>query len=66
MVKSQKHPEIEASQGETNDRLQAILRGAFTGPPTPLRAIPTRHGGTRKLERKPQKRRRRQRKNRAA
>jgi hypothetical protein len=49
---------------ETED-LQKILRGAFAGPPTPLKAIPTRHGKARKLERKkPQ--RRRQRKKRAA
>jgi hypothetical protein len=48
-------------------QLEAILRGAFAGPPTPLKDIPTRHGKTRKLERKaPQRRRRRQRKTRAA
>jgi hypothetical protein len=46
------------------ERMQKILQGAFAGPPTPLKKIPTRHGKTRKLERKPQ--RRRQRKNRAA
>jgi hypothetical protein len=47
--------------------LEAILRGAFAGSPTPLKDVPTRHGKVRKLERKevPQ-RRRRQRKNRAA
>jgi hypothetical protein len=50
---------------DETERLQAILHGAFAGPPTPLKDIPTRHGKTRKLERKPQ-RRRRQRKKRAA
>jgi hypothetical protein len=48
------------------ERLQKILQGAFSGPPTPLKEVPTRHGKARKLERKPPQRRRRQRKNRAA
>jgi hypothetical protein len=48
-------------------RLEAILKGAFSGPPTPLKDIPTRDGESRKLKRKkPQKRLRRQRKKRAA
>jgi len=51
---------------ENDQRLHKILSGAFAGPPTPLKDIPTRHGEQRKLERKPQRRRRRQRKNRAA
>jgi hypothetical protein len=52
---------------ETKQYLQKILKGAFSGPPTPLKDIPTRHGESRKLERKTlQRRRRRQRKNRAA
>ena len=29
---------------ETQDRLQKILQGAFSGPPTPLKDIPTRTG----------------------
>lgn len=29
---------------ETEQRLRQILRGAFSGPPTPLKAVPTRHG----------------------
>lgn len=46
--------------------LQKILQGAFSGPPTPLKDIPTHHGESRKLERKkPQRKRRRQRKKRA-
>jgi hypothetical protein len=59
-----------AQQGSPNDaeqRLQKILQGAFSGPPTPLKDIPTRDGESRKLKRKkPQKRLRRQRKKRAA
>jgi hypothetical protein len=52
---------------EAQRRLEKVLKGAFSGPPTPLKDIPTRHGESRKLERKrPQRRRRRQRKNRAA
>jgi hypothetical protein len=52
---------------ETKQRLRKILRGAFHGPPTPLKDIPTRSGESRKLTRKtPQRRLRRQRKNRAA
>jgi hypothetical protein len=48
------------------ERLQKILQGAFAGSPTPLKEIPTRHGKTRKLERKSPQRRRRRRKTRAA
>jgi hypothetical protein len=52
---------------ETQDRMDAILKGAFSGPPTPLKDIPTRAGESRKLARKPpQRRRRRSRKSRAA
>jgi hypothetical protein len=41
---------IEASAADepitddTKDRLEAILRGAFAGPPTPLKDIPTKDG----------------------
>jgi len=34
----------------TEQRLEAILQGAFAGPPTPLKDIPTRNGKRRKLE----------------
>lgn len=52
---------------ETQRRLRKIMQGAFDGPPTPLKDIPTRNGESRKLKRKkPQRRLRRQRKNRAA
>ena len=32
---------------ETDQRLRAILKGAFAGPPTPLKAIPKRNGESR-------------------
>jgi hypothetical protein len=49
------------------ERLQKILQGAFSGPPTALKDIPTKAGESRKLQRKkPQRRLRRQRKKRAA
>jgi hypothetical protein len=51
---------------EAEQRLQKILQGAFSGPPTPLKDIPTRHGESRQLERKKPQHRRRQRKKRAA
>lgn len=49
------------------ERLQAILQGAFAGPPTPLKDIPTRWGKQR-AERtdQPRRKRRRQRKKRVA
>jgi hypothetical protein len=54
---------------KTEQRLQKILQGAFSGPPTPLKDIPTRWGEQRadRKDRAPQKsRKKRQRKNRAA
>jgi hypothetical protein len=36
---------------ETEQRLQKILQGAFSGPPTPLKDIPTQGGKSRKLRR---------------
>jgi hypothetical protein len=38
------------------DKLKAMLRGAFAGPPTPLKDIPTKEGESRKV-RKPKKNR---------
>jgi len=61
---------MQSKREETQEqqrRLQAILRGAFAGSPTPLKDIPTRDGearSPRKDQRRPK--RRRQRKNRAA
>jgi len=62
-----KDSNVHYSTEEAEQRLQKILKGAFAGPPTPLKDIPTRDGESRKLKRKkPQRRLRRQRKNRAA
>jgi len=41
----------------TEQRLQKILKGAFSGPPAPLKDIPTRTGKFRKLTRKKPQRR---------
>jgi len=61
-----KQSDDSISEEEVARRLDAILQGAFAGAPTPLKKIPTRHGEQRS-ERKPQPRkRRRQRKKRAA
>ena len=35
----------------TQQRLQTILRGAFAGPPTPLKGIPKRNGESRQSSR---------------
>jgi hypothetical protein len=43
---------------ETKQRLQTILRGAFAGPPTPLKDIPKRNGESR-TSGHPQKRKKR-------
>jgi len=54
-------------QDKAQQRLQALLKGAFAGPPTPLKDIPTRTGESRRIgKKKPQRRLRRQRKKRAA
>jgi hypothetical protein len=61
-----KQPVDQYNTKETEQRLQKILQGAVSGPPTPLKDIPTRDGESRKLARKkPQRRLRRQRKKRA-
>jgi hypothetical protein len=54
-------------QEEFEQRLRSLLHGAFSGPPTPLKNIPKRNGESRAVsKKKPQRRLRRQRKNRAA
>jgi len=45
------------SPEEAGERLRVILRGAFAGPPTPLKDIPKRAGGTRRVGTKKKKRR---------
>jgi hypothetical protein len=37
------------SDEETARRLRRVLEGAFAGPPTPLKDVPTRSGKRRKL-----------------
>lgn len=37
---------------ETKQRLRKILRGAFAGPPTPLKDIPKKTGESRAVKRK--------------
>lgn len=55
------------SKEETEQRLETLLQGAFSGAPTPLKDIPTRDGKSRaERKQKPQRRLRRQRKKRAA
>jgi hypothetical protein len=50
---SEEHYPLE----EAEQRLRKILRGAFAKPPTPLKAVPTRHGQARKATPpRPQKR----------
>lgn len=57
---------MDPSQEDDSDRLNAILKGAFAGAPTPLKEIPKRNGKARRVGKKSQRRLRRQRKNRAA
>jgi hypothetical protein len=45
---SEKSSDESYGKGETEQRLQRILQGAFSGPPTPLKDIPKRKGGRRK------------------
>lgn len=52
------------SAEETARRVKAAVKGAFSGPPTPLKDIPKRNGESRALGPKKTQRRRRQRKNR--
>jgi hypothetical protein len=52
---------------EAQRRLQKALKGAFSGPPTPLKDIPKKDGESRRIgKKKPQRRLRRRRKTRAA
>jgi hypothetical protein len=44
------------SKKETEQRLKATLRGAFAGPPTPLKDVPKKNGKSRALERPKKKR----------
>jgi hypothetical protein len=48
-----KQSDDSVSEQERARRLEAILQGAFSGPPTPLKSIPTRNGGKRRLRKQP-------------
>jgi hypothetical protein len=39
--------QIERNEQQQQERLQAILHGAFSGPPTPLKDIPKKGGESR-------------------
>jgi len=52
-----KDPSEHFSEQETQQRLSAVLRGAFSGPPTPLKDIPKRDGESRRLSGQPKRRR---------
>ena len=54
------------TEQEIDARVRAVLRGAFSGPPTPLKDIPKRNGESRAEKVKKAQRRKRQRKKRAA
>jgi hypothetical protein len=47
MTKATKQESAFFGPKETQQRLQAALRGAFSGPPTPLKDIPKRNGESR-------------------
>jgi hypothetical protein len=51
---------------DVKQRLRAILQGAFSGPPTPLRELPARSGKKRAPRKDQPPGKRRQRKKRAA
>jgi hypothetical protein len=51
---------------ETDQRLEKILKGAFAGPPTPLKDIPTEKGKPRLVGERAQRRLVRQRRRKAA
>jgi hypothetical protein len=46
---------MAGSTKETEQRLRALLRGAFAGPPTQLKDIPKENGESRRLPRAKQK-----------
>jgi len=62
-MSTKQHSE-QYSAEETKRRVEAAVRGAFSGPPTPLKDIPKRNGESRSLGPKKTQRRRRQHKNR--
>jgi hypothetical protein len=63
---ARKQSDDSFSEQETARRIDAIFKGAFAGPPTPLKKIPTRDGKPRAVGKDQRRKRRRQRKKRAA
>jgi len=47
MARPGKQSDDEFSDQETQRRVKAALRGAFSGPPTPLKDIPKKRGESR-------------------
>jgi hypothetical protein len=47
---TEKRSHDQYSGAETQRRLQIILRSAFAGPPTPLKDIPKKNGGSRRVK----------------
>jgi len=47
-----KHSGDQYSGSELKKRCQALLRGAFAGPPTPLKDIPKKNGESRRTNKK--------------
>src|ERR1700755_951524 len=45
-------PSKPSRNDEVNQRLAHIFRGAFVGPPTPLKDIPTREGESRRIRKR--------------
>jgi hypothetical protein len=63
---ARKQSDDSFSEDETLQRIGAVLRGAFAGPPTPLKEIPKRNGKQRKVGKTQRRPRRKARKSRAA
>jgi hypothetical protein len=52
---SMKQDDDQRASEETEQRLQKILQGAFSGPPTPLKDIPKRNGNHREVRKSTKK-----------
>ncbi|HEX5279728.1 MAG TPA: hypothetical protein VFW28_06590 [Micropepsaceae bacterium] len=48
----------DSDEGGTEQRLRKLLQGAFAGPPTQLKDVPTKEGRRRKVAKKAATRRR--------
>jgi len=52
VMANQRNDDGEYSRQETQRRLAVALRGAFSGPPTPLKHIPKKSGESRAIKRR--------------